>query len=129
MARIVYKSIGILPNGKVRWSYERGFQATLLKTVFIIFSFIPWFYHNHKRLDFNLFLGFKYQILKRFHNDTAFVLSFLYPKCIYCSRERVGKGFIHVCVSVCLPLFLDDNFWTDRPIDLMFGMLVGHYHI
>ena len=41
----------------------------------------------------------------------------------YRPRER------GVCLCVCLSLFLDNNFWTDWPIDLIFGMLAGHYHI
>ena len=28
-----------------------------------------------------------------------------------------------------MSVFPGDNFWTDWPIDLIFGMLVGHYDI
>ena len=33
----------------------------------------------------------------------------------YHLRRWVGKGFTHVCLSVCLSLFPGDNFWTDWP--------------
>ena len=28
----------------------------------------------------------------------------------YRPRDRVGKGFTHVCLSVCLSVFADSNF-------------------
>ena len=59
----------------------------------------------------------------------------------YRPRERVGKGFTHVClsvcpsvcpsvcVSVCVCVFPADNFWTNQLIDLIFGTEVGHHNI
>ena len=33
------------------------------------------------------------------------------------------------CLSVCLSVYPSDNFWTAWPIDLIFSMQVGHYHM
>ena len=49
--------------------------------------------------------------------------TFMYKQGLLLSpRERVGKSFTHVCLSECLPLFLDGKFWNNWPIDFIFSM-------